>query len=93
MATDLATETAADVMAKREPVGRTPDLALPPHLRAVLDAEYPRFSEPEMARRRAAVENLLAESELDHLVCCGAYRFGSAVQWLSGWPVTAEAVG
>ena len=93
MATDLATETAADVMATREPVGRTPDLALPQHLRAVLDAEYPRFSEPEMARRRAAVENLLAELELHHLVYCGANRFGSAVQWLSGWPVTAEAVG
>ena len=30
---------------------------------------------------------------LDHLVYCGANRFGSAVQWLTGWPVTAEAVG
>src|SRR5262249_3231343 len=28
-----------------------------------------------------------------HLVYCGANRFGSAVQWLTGWPVTAEAVG
>jgi Xaa-Pro aminopeptidase len=26
-------------------------------------------------------------------VFCGANRFGSAVQWLTGWPVTAEAVG
>ena len=24
---------------------------------------------------------------------CGANRFGSAVQWLTGWPVTTEAVG
>src|SRR5215469_5683227 len=93
LATDLAAEMTADVMAKWEPVGRTPDLALPPHLRAILDAEYPRFSEPEMARRRTAVGNLLVESELDHLVYCGANRFGSAVQWLSCWPVTAEAVG
>ena len=89
----MATEMAADVIAKQGSAGRTTDLALPPHLRAILDAEYPRFSKPEMARRRAAVENLLAKSELDHLVYCGANRFGSAVQWLSGWPVTAEAVG
>ena len=46
-----------------------------------------------MARRRAAVEALLAEAECDHLVFCGANRFGSAVQWLTQWPVTAEAVG
>jgi Xaa-Pro aminopeptidase len=26
-------------------------------------------------------------------VFCGANRFGSAVQWLTQWPVTAEAVG
>jgi Xaa-Pro aminopeptidase len=72
---------------------KTNDLALPPRLRAILDAEYPRFGDTEMARRRTAIENLLAEAELDHLVYCGANRFGSAVQWLTGWPVTAEAVG
>ncbi len=69
------------------------DLALPPHLRTILEAEYPRFTAAEMARRRAAVENLLPEFAIDHLVFCGANRFGSAVQWLTGWPVTAEAVG
>jgi Xaa-Pro dipeptidase len=63
------------------------------HLRAILDANYPRFSTIEMARRRHAVEALLAEAGCDHLVFCGANRFGSAVQWLTGWPVTAEAVG
>ena len=36
---------------------------------------------------------MLAEAECDHLVFCGANRFGSAVQWLTQWPVTAEAVG
>jgi Xaa-Pro dipeptidase len=82
-----------DVRAKQAATGRAADLALPPHLRAILEAEYPRFSEPEMARRRAAIENLLNEFDLDHLVYCGANRFGSAVQWLTGWPVTAEAVG
>jgi Xaa-Pro dipeptidase len=68
-------------------------LALPPRLQAIVDAEYPRFSDAEMARRRAAIEGLLREADLDHLVFCGANRFGSAVQWLTGWPVTTEAVG
>src|SRR4051812_3576698 len=62
-------------------------------LRPILEAEYPRFSEAEMTRRRRAVEGLLADSAYDHLVFCGANRFGSAVQWLTGWPVTTEAVG
>jgi Xaa-Pro aminopeptidase len=62
-------------------------------LRAILEAEYPRFSDSEMARRRRAAEDILAQANCDHLVFCGANRFGSAVQWLTGWPVTAEAVG
>jgi Xaa-Pro aminopeptidase len=69
------------------------DLSLPRQLRAIVEAEYPRFSEAEMAWRRAGIERLLVEAELDYLVYCGANRFGSAVQWLTGWPVTAEAVG
>src|SRR5262249_11908667 len=72
--------------------GQSRQLALPPHLRSVLEAEYPRFSAGEMARRRGAIAALLAESELDHMVYCGANRFGRALQWLPG-PVTAEAVG
>jgi Xaa-Pro dipeptidase len=66
---------------------------LPPHLVRIIEAEYPRFSDAEMARRRAAVEALLAEAGCDHLIFCGLNRFGSAVQWLTQWPVTAEAVG
>jgi Xaa-Pro dipeptidase len=62
-------------------------------LRAILEAEYPRFSDAEMARRRRAAEDLLAQANCDHLLFCGANRFGSGVQWLTGWPVTAEAVG
>jgi Xaa-Pro aminopeptidase len=67
--------------------------SLPPHLRRIVEVEYPRFSDAEMARRRAAVENLLAVAELEHLVFCGLNRAGSAVQWLTQWPATAEAVG
>jgi Xaa-Pro dipeptidase len=72
---------------------KSDSFALPAHLRAIHEAYYPRFSSAEMARRRTAVADLLLEAGLDHLVFCGANRFGSAVQWLTGWPVTAEAVG
>ena len=65
---------------------------LPPRLKPIVEAEYPRYSAAEMARRRAAVEGLLREADLDHLVFCGANRFGTAVQWLTGWPITTEAV-
>ena len=66
---------------------------LPSHLQRIVDAEYPRFSDGEMARRRDAMEALLAQAQCDHLIFCGANRFGSSVQWLTQWPVTAEAVG
>jgi Xaa-Pro aminopeptidase len=66
---------------------------LPAHLQAIVDAEYPRFSDAEMARRRSAIEALVAAVQCDHLIFCGANRFGSSVQWLTQWPVTAEAVG
>src|SRR6266702_7266250 len=67
--------------------------ALPPYLARIVEAEYPRFSDAEMTRRRAAIEALLTRADCDHLVFCGANRFGSAVQWLTQWPITAEAVG
>ncbi len=68
-------------------------MPLPAHLNHIVEADYPRFSAAEMARRRAAIAALLDENQCDHLIYCGANRFGSAVQWLTGWPVTAEAVG
>jgi Xaa-Pro dipeptidase len=73
--------------------GGEPVLPLPPRLRQIMEAEYPRYSATEMARRRAAVEAVLAEAGCDHLVFYGANRAGSAVQWLTQWPVTVEAVG
>ena len=51
----------------------------------------PRFSDAEMGRRRAALDAVLAEAGLDAVVLYGANRAGSAVQWLTGWPVTREA--
>jgi Xaa-Pro aminopeptidase len=68
-------------------------MTLPPNLQRIVDAEYPRFSSGEMTRHRTAVATLLAEAQCDHLVFCGANRFGSIVQYLTRWPVTAEAVG
>jgi Xaa-Pro aminopeptidase len=79
------------------PHNRTPAgtfiVNLPPHLARIVETDYPRFSEAEMARRRAAIAALLAQADCEHLIFCGANRFGSAVQWLTQWPVTAEAVG
>ena len=68
-------------------------LSLPPHLRRIVEAEYPRFSDAEMTRRRAAIESGLAKAGAEHLVFCGYNRAGSAVQWLTQWPVTTEAIG
>jgi Xaa-Pro dipeptidase len=68
-------------------------VTLPPNLARIVTAEIPRFSDAEMAGRRIAVEALLAEHDCDSLIFCGLNRFGSAVQWLTQWPVTAEAVG
>jgi Xaa-Pro aminopeptidase len=58
-----------------------------------VDAEYPRFSDAEMARRRTAIGKLLGDAGCDHLVFLGANRVGASVNWLTGWPVTTEAVG
>lgn len=65
----------------------------PARLRPIVDAEYPAFTAAEMARRRTAVEKLVSDAGCDHLVFTGANRFGSSVGWLTGWPVTQEAVG
>ena len=68
-------------------------LSLSPHLRGLAEADIPRFRDAEMERRRALVESAMAEAGAEHLVFCGYNRAGSAVQWLTQWPVTAEAIG
>jgi Xaa-Pro aminopeptidase len=67
--------------------------SLPDHLERLRTTDYPRFSDAEMKRRRDAIEALMREAGCEHLIFCGANRFGSVVQWLTGWPVTAEAIG
>ena len=60
--------------------------------RAILDQDFPRFSGAEMARRHEAVAGLMEEAEVDHLLLCGAGWFGASVPWLTGWPVSVEAL-
>ena len=53
---------------------------------------FPMFSDAEMARRTAALDEVMRAAEVDHVVVYGANRAGSGVQWLTGWPVTREGV-
>lgn len=52
---------------------------------------YPRFSESEMQRRRDALLGAAAAHDVGTILLVGADRSGSAVQWITGWPVTREA--
>jgi Xaa-Pro dipeptidase len=53
---------------------------------------YPRFSESEMRARRRALQDVAREHGVAHVLVYGANRFGSAVPWLTRWPVTREAL-
>jgi len=64
---------------------------LDPDLAAIHAAEYPRFSDAEMARRRAALARVMQLAEVDHLLMCGEQRAGTGVAWLTSWPATIEA--
>jgi Xaa-Pro dipeptidase len=50
------------------------------------------FSAAEMRRRRAAFGRELERSGASYGLVYGANRSGSAVSWLTGWPVTREAL-
>ena len=54
--------------------------------------QQPVFSAAEMRRRRAAFGAELDHSGLSHALVYGANRSGAAVSWLTGWPVTREAL-
>src|SRR3977135_613379 len=79
----------------KEKPARTPSmpgpLNLDPRLAAIHAAEYPRFSDAEMARRRAALARVMEETGVDHLLMCGEQRAGTGVAWLTSWPTTVEA--
>ena len=52
---------------------------------------YPAFSAAEMSRRREALTGLLREHGTEVALVYGVDRSGSAIGWLTGWPVTREA--
>ena len=63
-----------------------------PRLKSLLGAKYPQFGQQEMERRRRLLSAAAEEAGLDHVLIREAGRAGSAVQWLTGWPVTHEAI-
>jgi hypothetical protein len=58
----------------------------------LIEAEYPRFSDAEMSRRQAVMADIVSAQQLDALIVVEAMRAGTATGWITGWPVTAEAV-
>ncbi|MDQ1660561.1 MAG: Xaa-Pro dipeptidase, partial [Blastococcus sp.] len=58
---------------------------------AAVDAGFAGFSAAEVQRRRTAFETVMARAGVEFAVLYGANRSGSAVSWLTGWPVTREA--
>ncbi|HEU5112147.1 MAG TPA: M24 family metallopeptidase [Acidimicrobiia bacterium] len=58
---------------------------------AITTEPYPRFSDGELQARRQAMLEVMDGAGVAHLVAYGSERTGSAVQWLSEWPVTREA--
>lgn len=45
-----------------------------------------------MDRRRAALDSAMAAREVAHVLLYGANRVGSAIGWLTRWPVTQQAL-
>jgi Xaa-Pro aminopeptidase len=57
----------------------------------MVDDLYPKFSSEELAVRRQSLVDLMGSAGVSHLLAYGAERVGSAVSWLTEWPVTTEA--
>jgi Xaa-Pro aminopeptidase len=58
----------------------------------ILTQTYPAFSNQEMEAREALLSELAGARGLDAVLVVEAGRAGSATGWITGWPVTAEAV-
>ena len=52
---------------------------------------YPRFSDKELAKRSRSSLEMMEAAGVSHLVAYGAEKVGSAIPWLTEWPVTTEA--
>lgn len=66
-------------------------LQLEPRLQAILEQEYPRFSDAEYARRHKLLGEVMERNNVDHLLVITDHRTGNAPQWVTGWPGTVEA--
>ncbi|MGE0557610.1 MAG: M24 family metallopeptidase [Burkholderiales bacterium] len=66
-------------------------LNLEPRLLAIMQQDYPRFSDAEYARRHAALAAVMEKHGCDHLLVVTDHRSGNAPQWVTGWPGTVEA--
>lgn len=69
----------------------TNPLNLEPRLQAILQQDYPRFSDAEYARRHRELAAVMEQQGCDHLLVVTDHRAGNAVQWVTGWPGTVEA--
>jgi Xaa-Pro dipeptidase len=63
-----------------------------PAIRAILSQEYGRFSDAEYDRRRQGLAEAMAKHGCEALLVCGEQRVPAQVHWLTGWPVTTEAM-
>lgn len=66
-------------------------LQLEPRLQAILDQEYPRFSDAEYAKRHQLLAGVMEKNDVDHLLVVTDHRTGNVPQWVTGWPGTVEA--
>jgi Xaa-Pro dipeptidase len=55
------------------------------------ELDSPRFSAAELDRRREALLTVLDEADVDAAVLYGMHWNGSAIPWITEWPVTREA--
>lgn len=67
-------------------------LNIEPRLAAIMALAYPRFSDAEYERRKAALAQAMGEAGADHLLVVTDQRTGNATQWVTGWPGTVEAL-
>jgi Xaa-Pro aminopeptidase len=69
----------------------THPLDLEPRLQAIMEQEYPRFSDTEYAQRHQRLAAVMEKAGVDHLLVVTDHRTGNAPQWVTGWPGTVEA--
>lgn len=54
-------------------------------------ADFPTFSDQEMAARHKSAYNLMGQKGVDALLVYGTGRYASDVYWLTDWPSSREA--